>query len=303
MKLRNLIFSIIGICASTMLFAQSGFNSGAYFANPTSFNNVPMCTQFIGGLCVYTPTLLFDEGVSGGLQYNGDIISGGSGGSVVKVIYLGNGSGLGNSQHLSPITPLTQLTLGSIYEWKASAANTSSTPNILLPGIGATTIRKCGTGIGLTSSDINSNIAAQAMFDGTYLQLMNPQVIPCSSASAINNGNIGFATLSSQLTCAANGTAANPSLVACTAGPVGSFSCDPAASTGTCVVSSTAITANSQILLTPTASKGTLLSVTCNTAPTLPPSVLITAQATGTFTVKMPTYTTNPVCYDYLVIN
>ena len=73
MKLRNLIFSIFAICTlsiaiggtfgkPSIVSAQSGFNSGAYFVNPTTLGNIPMCNQFTGGMCVYSPSNLVDNG-------------------------------------------------------------------------------------------------------------------------------------------------------------------------------------------------------------------------------------------------
>ena len=65
--------------------------------------------------------------------------------------------------------------------------------------------------------------------------------------------------------CAANGTAASPSAVACSASPSGSFSCDAAATGATCVISTTAVTANSAIFVQPDSSLNSLLTKTCNT--------------------------------------
>jgi hypothetical protein len=79
MKLRNLIFSILAICClsiaiagfntPSIVSAQSGFKSGAYFVNPTTLGNIPMCNQFTGGMCVYSPSNLVDNGTN--LLYKG----------------------------------------------------------------------------------------------------------------------------------------------------------------------------------------------------------------------------------------
>ena len=104
--------------------------------------------------------------------------------------------------------------------------------------------------------------------------------------------------------CAANGTAASPSVVSCSAAAAGSFSCATNASGATCTVNTTAVTAASQIFVTLTSAKGSLLSVTCNTSVTLLPAIPIASQTAGTgFTVNLPTYTSNPVCYDYFISN
>lgn len=87
---------------------------------------------------------------------------------------------------------------------------------------------------------------------------------------------------------------------ACTSAAAGNFVID-AASTST-VVSTTAVTANSQIFVQYDSSLGTRLSVTCNTTPALP---AITARTAATsFTVTVPAGPiTNPACYSYFIVN
>ena len=119
-----------------------------------------------------------------------------------------------------------------------------------------------------------------------------------------NTGAVQAYELQSLTNCAANGSAANPSLVACGSASAGAFSCSVTASTGTCVVSTTAVTANSEIFITPTAAESTRLSVTCNTAPTLVPTITLLSKSAGvSFTLTMPTIAVNPSCYDYLIVN
>lgn len=104
--------------------------------------------------------------------------------------------------------------------------------------------------------------------------------------------------------CAAVGTAANPSVAACTAAGAGAFSCATASSGGTCQVNTTAVTANSEIIVTQVVSEGTRLSVTCNTASVLPATPLVLSKSAGaSFTLTMGTITTNPGCFDYFIIN
>lgn len=113
-------------------------------------------------------------------------------------------------------------------------------------------------------------------------------------------------TLLTTTTCGAVGTSASPSLVACAAAAAGVFSCAITASAATCVISDTAVTANSTILVTPISYAGTRLSVTCNTAPTATAAsvVIVSAISAGTsFTINVPTITTNPACYSYSIIN
>lgn len=104
--------------------------------------------------------------------------------------------------------------------------------------------------------------------------------------------------------CTANGTAASPSVVSCSAAPSGAFSCATNASAGTCRINTTAVTANSNIFITWTSAAGTRLGVTCNTAPSVIPAIQISAIVAGTsFDVNAPTFTTNPVCGYYWVVN
>ncbi len=112
-------------------------------------------------------------------------------------------------------------------------------------------------------------------------------------------------TLATTTNCAAVGTAANPSLVACSAAAAGAFSCSTTASTGTCVVSTTAVTANSEIFVTQNDDEGTRLSVTCNTGVDLPAAApLLAAKSAGvSFTINLGTVSVNPACFDYLIIN
>lgn len=88
---------------------------------------------------------------------------------------------------------------------------------------------------------------------------------------------------------------------ACGAAVAGSFVMDAAATT--VVVSSTSITANSQIFIQEDSSLGTRLSVTCNT--TTGRDFTVTARTAGTsFTVTSSAApVTNPACLSFFVVN
>lgn len=104
--------------------------------------------------------------------------------------------------------------------------------------------------------------------------------------------------------CAASGTAASPSVVACGSASAGTIYCDIAASAGTCTVNTTAVTTNSEIHIQPNGADGTLLSKTCNTAPSVVPFALLASKSNGTsFTINMPTGTTNGFCFEYTITN
>ena len=79
----------------------------------------------------------------------------------------------------------------------------------------------------------------------------------------------------------------------------------PTGTNPTLVVNTTAVTANSQILLNVDESLGTKLGVTCNTTLSTLPNPVVTARNAGTsftFTVNA-TIAVNPACVSYLIIN
>lgn len=111
-----------------------------------------------------------------------------------------------------------------------------------------------------------------------------------------------FTTYGTGTNCAGVGTAANPSVASCVAASAGAVSCATNASAGTCTVNTTIVTANSEIILIEVASENTRLGVTCNT--TVTTGAIVSAKAAGTsFTITLPVFTTNPMCFDYLVVN
>lgn len=147
--------------------------------------------------------------------------------------------------------------------------------------------------LGANTIDVCANNVRAAQFNSGGL-LIEPAGGAIESPTFLTNTN-----------CAAVGTAANPSVASCSASAAGSFSCATNASTGTCVVNTTAVTANSEIQVTQRAdtTTGTRLSVTCNTtvSTVLP---IITAVTAGTsFTINLGTVTTNPECFSYFIVN
>lgn len=87
---------------------------------------------------------------------------------------------------------------------------------------------------------------------------------------------------------------------ACGAASAGAFVVD-AASTST-VVSTTAVTANSEVIVEFASYLGTRLGITCNT--TVSPPTVTTITAATSFTVTVPAGpVTNPACFEYYIIN
>jgi len=142
-----------------------------------------------------------------------------------------------------------------------------------------------------------------------FLSLMNYSAVapPALGATTPNTGaftTLTGTTINTTTHCAAAGSAANPSLVACSAAASGLFSCATNASAGTCVISTTAVTATSVIQVQPDSSLGTALSVTCNTtADSGLTAPRVSARSAGTsFTITLGTFSTNPECFSYLII-
>jgi hypothetical protein len=107
--------------------------------------------------------------------------------------------------------------------------------------------------------------------------------------------------------CNANGTAANPSVASCSAATAGMFSCATNASTGTCQINTTAVTAKSVILITQDSADGgaAQLNVTCNTGNVLNTTkpLLLSKNPGTSFTINLGTVTANPACFEYSIIN
>jgi hypothetical protein len=142
----------------------------------------------------------------------------------------------------------------------------------------------------INGTDFNGTIGATSPNAGTFTSVSATSVSSATYATATN--------------CAQSGTAANPSVVSCVAAAAGAFACNVAASAGTCVVNTTAVGANSRIIVQETTTENTSLGVTCNTSPTVLPSIPVASKSPGvSFTINMPTITTNPACFDYLIVN
>lgn len=90
----------------------------------------------------------------------------------------------------------------------------------------------------------------------------------------------------------------------CAAAAAGSVAV-PTGATPTLVIDTSAVTANSQILLTIDESLGTKLSVTCNTSLSTLVQPVVTARTAGvSFTIQInATLAVNPACVSYMVLN
>lgn len=212
-------------------------------------------------------------------------------GTLTSVTLTGDGTVL-SSTPSSPVTgsgtltaALAQAAAGTILNnATASAAVPTYTATPSLGAAGGTTGTVTFNGSTSGSPILGCNAAACTQIQSS---------VALSATKYVTNSN-----------CAGVGTAANPSVVTCTAAGAGAFSCATAASTGTCQVNTTAVTANSEIIVTQVVSEGTRLSVTCNTASVLPAGPLLLSKSAGaSFTLTMGTITTNPGCFDYVIYN
>jgi hypothetical protein len=108
----------------------------------------------------------------------------------------------------------------------------------------------------------------------------------------------------SSTNCSGVGTSASPSVVSCSAAPAGAFSCATNASGGICTVNTTIVTTNSDIVVSATNGAGTRLGVTCNNTADIPTLPRIGNIVNGTsFAVNLGTFTTNPECFFFHIMN
>lgn len=152
---------------------------------------------------------------------------------------------------------------------------------------------------GSSTGSAQIGVAAAA---GTPNKLNLPTSTAAQAGAVLMSDGGNPQQLSWSINCGANGSAANPSVVLCTAATEGAFTCDVAASAGTCQVNTTAVTANSNIIVQQVSYIGARLSKTCNTASALPAGPLTTTISAGaSFTIALGTFTTNPACFTYII--
>ena len=122
----------------------------------------------------------------------------------------------------------------------------------------------------------------------------------CASwAACFGTGGVQSNSYFSTTNCSSS---ASPAV--CSSAPAGSVAL-PTGTNPTLVVNTSAVTANSQIILTVDESLGTKLGVTCNTTLSTLLNPVVTARTAGTsftFTIGA-TIATNPACVSYYIIN
>lgn len=182
---------------------------------------------------------------------------------------------------------------------------------------GALSINGGNGGAGGTGGDVSiaagdGAVAGGAIYIGSRATVLigDPFVIGNSTLLTINDvaqtitldalSVIASTSFKSPLYQTTTNCADSAGAAACGSAAAGSFVVD-AAATET-VVSTTAVTANSQIFVMFDSSLGARLGVTCNVTVALP---AVTARTAGTsFTITVPTApTSNPACYSYFIVN
>jgi hypothetical protein len=187
-----------------------------------------------------------------------------------------------------------------------AGTGTTATPLLLLGGGTVSSWQAAGTFLGIAPTSSQSGmfpIDIRAPIGGL-------SVFSVNSGGAVNSGQVistgGVTTTKYSTTssgCAANGSAVSPSIVACAALSTGAISCSAAASGATCQVNTTSIGAASLVAVWAAPAEATRLGVTCNSAIPAGMALVTTKVAASSFTFQLPTFTTDPACYDYLIFN
>lgn len=185
--------------------------------------------------------------------------------------------------------------------WVTGGSATTTKPYFLIETTGATSAAwdVSGTGVGVNAATGFTGKLIDLQTNGVPLFSVAGNGNVSAAGSVLGAGLVRGATFGTATNCADSAGAA-----ACGSAAAGSFVID--AATTSVVVSTTAVTANSNIFVGEDASLGTRLSVTCNTQSSL---VLgtprVTARTAGTsFTVTIDLGpTTNPMCLGFHLTN
>ena len=162
-----------------------------------------------------------------------------------------------------------------------------------------------GTVWGLLSGNTSGTKLLQESSSGVCSWVSGLSVTSISSSGAIATAtlvattSVGAVAFNTLINCASSTSPAS-----CNAEPAG-FVALPTGTNPTLVVDTTAVTANSQILLAIDSSLGSALGVTCNTTGSTSLTPRVTARSNGvsfTFTITA-VIATNPVCISYWIIN
>lgn len=336
----TIMLKFAGVPSGTCSFIMMGLNSsngdlydcpsGAWVKTGTGGGGGAGTVTNTGGALTSNAVVIGaggnDTKVSTGITTNGasELDLGVSGTSGVLGL---NGSTSGKATITAPAiagTTTNAIASSNVISVPAGAAATTS---VQLAGTPGTGMYFSGTGTIVFSSSTADNMASNP---STGLLLPSANWVGWSANSTIGTGTSPDSTIArsaakvfkfgaagnstgtvitaaynTDTNCAAVGTAANPSVASCTAASAGSFSCATNASTGTCTVNTTAVTANSEIFIEGRndTTTGTRLGVTCNTGITTALPEISAVVAATSFTINLGTFTTNPECFSYFITN
>lgn len=177
---------------------------------------------------------------------------------------------------------------------------TNGTVNMIL--LSSSFVKLRSTEAFAVSSTTDANGAADICLDRSAANIFRADA---NSACSDGLGKLQAQAYLTNTNCAVIGTAANPSVASCSAASSGSFSCATNASTATCQVNTTAVTANSEIFIEGRndATTGTRLGVTCNTGITTALPEISAVVAGTSFTINLGTFSVNPECFSYFIVN
>jgi hypothetical protein len=88
------------------------------------------------------------------------------------------GGGTAQAQTVTLAPAATALSTGLRVRWLPLNANTAAAPTLAVNGLAAKPITKCGAAA-LVAGDLTTTAVADATYDGTEFQLLNPQAVPC----------------------------------------------------------------------------------------------------------------------------
>ena len=103
------------------------------------------------------------------------------------------GGGTAQAQTVTLSPPLTSLTLGTVVRWTPIAANTAAAPTLAINGLTPIVITKCGVSA-LVQNDLLPLVTAWGFYDGTEVQLLNPQAVACANAANFTGSLAGDVT-------------------------------------------------------------------------------------------------------------
>lgn len=224
---------------------------------------------------------------------NNNVVQTAADGSVVITATNSNATTLTGPVNVASLTASRCIATDGSKNLVSSGADCNAAPafSAITSGTNTVAAMVLGTGGSLTVSGSGTNNST-TLNGATF-----------AAPGTIGGGTPGVATFTG-LTAATYSTATNcadsAGAAACGSAAAGAFVVD-AAATST-VVSTTAITANSEVFIQYDSSLGTRLGVTCNTTVALPAVTARTAATSFTITVPVAP-AVNPACYDYHIVN